>query len=68
MDLNVADRIVVRFDGEEALVRAAQEHAAYVAGEVLAVVFEREPGLTGGVEVTIDGLAFRFTVRRSEAT
>lgn len=68
MDLNVADRIVVRFDGEEALVRAAQEHAAYVAGEVLAVVFEREPGLTGGVDVTIDGLVFRFTVRRSEAT
>jgi isoleucyl-tRNA synthetase len=57
MGLNVADRVDVRYDGDEELMRAAREHRAYVRGETLALAFEPDPELRPGgevVEVVID--------------
>jgi isoleucyl-tRNA synthetase len=63
LDLNVADRIEVRFDGDPVLVAAAQEHAAYISGEILAVRFEASADLAGAVETEVDDRPFRFIVR-----
>jgi isoleucyl-tRNA synthetase len=53
--LEVTDRIVLTFDGDEELIAAAKAHQAYIAGETLAVEVGYEP-LDDDLEpVTIDG-------------
>ncbi len=66
MALNVADRIDVRYWGDDELLRAAREHADYISGETLAVTFEPDAQLADGVEVVIDERPFRFTVTPRE--
>ena len=63
--LNVTDRIVVRFDGEEELMAAAGEHRDYIMRETLATTFERDEFIDGAVEAEIDGRDFRFTLTRA---
>jgi len=60
--LDVTDRITLTLDGDEALVKAARAHEAYVAGETLATKVSYE-SLDGDAEpVTIDGLPLRLDV------
>ena len=63
--LNVADRIVLRFDGDELLMAAAEEHRAYIMKETLCTTFERDSFLERATEAEIDGRAFRFAVTRA---
>jgi isoleucyl-tRNA synthetase len=63
LDLHVADRIEVRYQGDPALLQAAREHAGYIAGETLAVSLEADPSLVDGAEVEIDGRPFVFALR-----
>ncbi len=61
--LNVADRIRIRYRGDPMLMRAADEHAAYIAQEILAVAFEPAAELAAdSLEVTIDERGFRFVL------
>ena len=63
--LNVADRIVVRFDGTRELLVAADEHRGYIMQETLCTTFERDEFIDSAVESEIDGKAFRFTVTKA---
>jgi isoleucyl-tRNA synthetase len=59
--LEVTDRIVLTFDGDEQLINAARAHQDYIAGETLAVQVAYE-SLDGAEPVTIDGLPLRIGV------
>ena len=63
--LNVADRILVRFDGDRELLAAAEECRAYIMQETLCISFERDPTLGNGAATEIDGRAFRFAITRA---
>ena len=63
--LNVADRVVVRFDGAAELLAAADEHRDYIMRETLCTTFEREVHIDAATETEIDGKAFRFSVTRA---
>ena len=69
--LNVADRIDVSFAGDPVLVKAALDHADYIAGEILAVRFEQAADLDGAVDTIdaihaidakVDDMPFRFVL------
>ena len=60
--LEITDRIALGLGGEEALLEAAREHQAYLAGEVLAS--EIEFGAGNGTTVTIDGMDLAIAVKR----
>jgi isoleucyl-tRNA synthetase len=60
--LNVADRIEVRYRGDQELLRAAAEHRDYIMEETLAVSFDADEALQDAVDVTIDERPFRFAV------
>jgi isoleucyl-tRNA synthetase len=62
LELNVADRIGVRYHGDATLLQAAAEHADYIAGETLAVRFEEDPSVPADAEVDIDARTFRFAI------
>ena len=62
---NIADRIDVFFAGDPVLVKAALDHAEYIAGEVLAVRFEQKADLAdvvGAVEAQVDDRSLRFVL------
>ncbi|HUO71095.1 MAG TPA: isoleucine--tRNA ligase [Solirubrobacteraceae bacterium] len=59
--LEVTDRILLTFDGDEALIGAARTHEHYIANETLAVRVAYE-SLDGAEPVTIDGLPLRIGV------
>jgi isoleucyl-tRNA synthetase len=59
--LEVSDRIVLMLDGDPALLQAAREFEAHVAGEVLAVEVRYE-ALPHVEPTVIDGLALRIAV------
>ena len=63
--LNVADRIVVRFDGDRELLVAADEHRGYIMQETLCTTFERDEFIDSALQSEIDGKAFRFTVTKA---
>ena len=63
--LHVADRIVVRYQGDDALLAAVDRHREYLMSETLATTLEHDPWLEDGSECEIDGEAFRFTVTRA---
>jgi isoleucyl-tRNA synthetase len=68
LDLNVADRICVRFACDDELRAALEAHADYVAGETLATEFEAgEPSGTGRFEVDVDGRPLAFAIRVTRA-
>ncbi|MFU8815817.1 MAG: isoleucine--tRNA ligase [Pseudomonadales bacterium] len=65
LGLNVADRIAVRYLGDEELMRAALEHAAYVRSETLAVALGSDEGLAAdadAIEVVIDGRPLKLAI------
>ncbi len=62
--LNVADRVLVRFDGAPELLAAADEHRDYIMRETLCTTFERTALTDAATATEIDGKAFRFTVTR----
>ncbi len=65
LELNVADRIEVRYAGDAALLEAAVEHGDYIAAETLATDFaEGEPGAQAA-DSEIDGKPFRFSIVRA---
>jgi isoleucyl-tRNA synthetase len=59
--LDVTDRIGLTLDGDPELLRAAQSHETYIAGETLAVNVSYE-SLDGAQPVTIDGRTLRVAV------
>jgi isoleucyl-tRNA synthetase len=60
----VSDRIVLRLDGDSALLDAARTHQEYLAGETLAVKVDY--GSEDGAEpVKIDGRELRVSVERA---
>ncbi len=62
-DLRYDDRIVLQFDGSDAVVAALAEHGGLVAGEVLAASFDHAPGLDGvRKDLRGDALVFDFEV------
>ncbi len=63
--LNVTDRIVVRFDGDDELLAAAAEHRDTIMQETLATTFERDQFIDDAVKAEIDGREFRFTVTKA---
>jgi isoleucyl-tRNA synthetase len=65
MDLHVADRIVVRCDGDEGLLSAVANHRDYIMRETLATTLDHDPWLGRGIETEIDGRPFVFTVTRA---
>jgi isoleucyl-tRNA synthetase len=62
--LEVTDRIRLTFGGADALVEAAREHEAYVAGETLATEVAYD-GADGGATASIDGLELRIALERA---
>ncbi len=67
MDLNVADRIEVRYRGDAELLKAAEEHRDYIMQEILAVGFTPDPELGGGVDLTVGDRPFRVVVSLAQA-
>ena len=63
--LHVADRIVVRFDGDRELLVTADEHRDHIMHETLCTTFERDEFIDGAMESEIDGKAFRFIVTKA---
>ncbi len=66
----VSDRIHLVVGGVHAVRDAAREHQAWIAGEVLALVFvvsDSEAAPPGGVAVDLDGIAAWITLERDEA-
>jgi isoleucyl-tRNA synthetase len=53
--LDVSDRIELALSGDEALLEAAREHEAYIAGEVLATRVVYGDAAEGGEVVTLEG-------------
>jgi len=61
----VSDRIEVMYDSDDATVSAAlKENKAYIAEQVLAVVFDEQKGLTGDTEEVGDA-AVAFKIARA---
>jgi isoleucyl-tRNA synthetase len=67
LDLNVADRIEVRYEGDAQLLAAAGEHTDYIQLETLATTFNAEAADASAANVEIDGMAFRFSIRKTES-
>jgi isoleucyl-tRNA synthetase len=61
--LEITDRIELGLGGDEALLGAAREHEAYLAGEVLANAVTYGAG--DGVAVSIDGMELAIAVARN---
>jgi isoleucyl-tRNA synthetase len=65
--LNVGDRITLALEGDDALVAAAREWEAWIAGEVLArgVAYDGDGAgvAAGSTDVSIDGLALHLAIR-----
>ncbi|MDH3642550.1 MAG: isoleucine--tRNA ligase [Gammaproteobacteria bacterium] len=67
LNLNVADRIEVRYEGDPQLLAAAAEYRDYIMAETLATIFVAEAPGKGAVETEIDGMVFRFAIRKADA-
>jgi isoleucyl-tRNA synthetase len=63
--LEITDRIALTLGGDPALIEAAREHEAYVAGEVLAVSVDYDGAGGDGASATIDGRDLRIALDRS---
>ncbi|UTI64458.1 isoleucine--tRNA ligase [Paraconexibacter antarcticus] len=65
--LNVGDRITLALEGDEALVAAATEWQAWIAGEVLATAMSfdgaGDGAAAGSTDVSIDGLPLHLAIR-----
>jgi isoleucyl-tRNA synthetase len=59
--LEISERIVLTLDGDEALIGAARQYQAYIAGETLATEVGYE-WLDGTVPVMIDGRPLKIGV------
>ena len=68
LDLNVADRIEVRYQGDAQLLAAADEHTDYIQVETLATTFNAGAAGANAANVEIDGMAFRFSIRKTESS
>lgn len=69
LDLNVADRIAVRYAGDPELLAALDAHADYVAGEILAKSFESaEPEANGRFDVDVYNRKLTFSIRVVDST
>jgi isoleucyl-tRNA synthetase len=68
LDLNVADRIEVRYEGDAQLLTAAEEHIDYIQLETLATTFNAEAAGANAADVEIGGMAFRFSIRKTESS
>jgi isoleucyl-tRNA synthetase len=73
--LAVEDRIELALDGAAELLRAAEEHRDYLAGETLAVaveIGEQAPARLDGADHSergnVDGLALQIALRRAETS
>jgi isoleucyl-tRNA synthetase len=64
--LQVTDRVALRWEASGELAEALREHAALVAGEVLATTYEEGLAGTGTVTGSDPALGLRFSVTRSE--
>jgi isoleucyl-tRNA synthetase len=64
--LQVTDRVALRWEASGELAEALREHAALVAGEVLATTYEEGLEGTGAVTGSDPALGLRFSVTRSE--
>jgi isoleucyl-tRNA synthetase len=65
---NIADRIRLWVDGDEAVRTAARRHAEYIAGETLAVALDvggAEPAADVAQSVDLDGITARIAVQRA---
>jgi isoleucyl-tRNA synthetase len=63
--LEVSDRIALALGGEEAVLEAAREHEAYLAGETLATSVTYGLAPDQGEMVTIEGRSLRILVTKS---
>jgi isoleucyl-tRNA synthetase len=63
--LRVEDRIELALGGDGALLDAAREHEAYLAGETLALAVSYGDGDDGASEATIEGRPLTIAVRRA---
>jgi isoleucyl-tRNA synthetase len=61
--LNVADRIMVHYSGDNSITRAIAKHRDYIAGETLAEALEESVDLNGGQEFDLDGLKVKLVLR-----
>ena len=65
LNLNVSDRISLRFDGEAKLEDAIVEHSAYLAKETLATDFGRGELAGESFSAKIDGMDLRYSIVRN---
>jgi isoleucyl-tRNA synthetase len=65
LDLDVADRVVVRFAASDRVRAAVAEHAAYLCDELLADRIEAVATLQGGAAAKIAGEAVLLSIRKS---
>jgi isoleucyl-tRNA synthetase len=63
--LEITDRIELSLGGDEPLLEAAREHAAYIAGETLALSVSFEEREESTATVSIDGLILSIWLRRA---
>ncbi|HTZ88515.1 MAG TPA: isoleucine--tRNA ligase [Solirubrobacteraceae bacterium] len=69
--LEVEDRIALSLEGEEALLRAAEAHSAYVAGETLAIDLKLGEDANGAFaseysdQISIEGQALTISLRKA---
>nr|WP_122012494.1 isoleucine--tRNA ligase [Maliibacterium massiliense] len=61
-NFNVTDRIVLHYEGDEALCQVIEENASWIAGEVLAVLIERGVG-DDAQAWDINGHALKLSLR-----
>ena len=61
-DLDIAQRIVLRFSGDQAVQDAVQAHRAYIEAEILAVQCASTEGMQGGEAVDLNGHACRLEI------
>ena len=62
LDLNVSDRIEVRYDGDDEVATAIDSHSDYISGEILATRLERGSPTHAAFEVDVEGHALRFSI------
>ena len=63
--LDISDRIVLTFDGDEQLLDAGRRHQDYIAQETLALDVRYDEGVIDATHVEIDGLALSIGVARA---
>ena len=65
MDLDLSERISIRYDASERWAKVIEAHAAFLKSEALASAIVREQGLKAGRQVKLGGETVRLTIEKA---